>query len=156
MATDTVELSVPLPRSLDTRIYLRLSTKAKSVLLNLTTASQDELATPTSMGSFVYALPNVSATIYSCDAQLLRFCQRLDPVQPLSTTLYSSESSVEFTTRLAKLLARRTQLPVYVSNSMSFADAGMGGTVEEEMEAFKTIVQIVLEKLQPSAKSTTA
>ncbi|KAM6516056.1 hypothetical protein FALCPG4_014241 [Fusarium falciforme] len=139
MATDTVELSVPLPRSLDTRIYLRLSTKAKSVLLNLTTASQDELATPTAMGSFVYALPN-----------------RLDPVQPLSTTLYSSESSVEFTTRLAKLLARRTQLPVYVSNSMSFADAGMGGTIEEEMEAFKTIVQIVLEKLQPSAKSTTA
>lgn len=139
MATDTVELSVPLPRSLDTRIYLRLSTKAKSVLLNLTTASQDELATPTSMGSFVYALPN-----------------RLNPVQPLSTTLYSSESSVEFTTRLAKLLARRTQLPVYVSNSMSFADAGMGGTVEEEMEAFKTIVQIVLGKLQPSAKSTTA
>ncbi|UPL02219.1 hypothetical protein LCI18_013153 [Fusarium solani-melongenae] len=139
MATDTVELSVPLPRSLDTRIYLRLSTKAKSVLLNLTTASQDELATPTSMGSFVYALPN-----------------RLDPVQPLSTTLYSSESSVEFTTRLAKLLARRTQLPVYVSNSMSFADAGMGGTIEEEMEAFKSIVQIVLEKLQPSAKSTTA
>ncbi|WAO94975.1 Hypothetical protein NCS54_01258200 [Fusarium falciforme] len=139
MATDTVELSVPLPRSLDTRIYLRLSTKAKSVLLNLTTASQDELATPTSMGSFVYALPN-----------------RLDPVQPLSTTLYSSESSVEFTTRLAKLLARRTQLPVYMSNSMSFADAGMGGTIEEEMEAFKTIVQIVLEKLQPSAKSITA
>ncbi|RSL77830.1 hypothetical protein BHE90_007438 [Fusarium euwallaceae] len=139
MATDTVELSVPLPRSLDTRIYLRLSTKAKSVLLNLTTASQDELATPTSMGSFVYALPN-----------------RLNPVQPLSTTLYSSESSVEFTTRLAKLLARRMQLPVYVSNSMSFADAGMGGTVEEEMEAFKTIVQIVLEKLQPSAKSATA
>ncbi|KAI8713322.1 hypothetical protein NCS52_01276200 [Fusarium sp. LHS14.1] len=139
MATDAVELSVPLPRSLDTRIYLRLSTKAKSVLLNLTTASQDELATPTSMGSFVYALPN-----------------RLDPVQPLSTTLYSSESSVEFTTRLSKLLARRTQLPVYVSNSMSFADAGMGGTIEEEMEAFKTIVQIVLEKLQPGAKSTTA
>ncbi|KAL2670777.1 hypothetical protein Neosp_014579 [[Neocosmospora] mangrovei] len=139
MATDAVELSVPLPRSLDTRIYLRLSTKAKSVLLNLTTASQDELATPTSMGSFVYALPN-----------------RLDPVQPLSTTLYSSESSVEFTTRLAKLLARRTQLPVYVSNSMSFADAGMGGTIEEEMEAFKTIVQIVLEKLQPSAKSAMA
>lgn len=156
MATDTVELSVPLPRSLDTRIYLRLSTKAKSVLLNLTTASQDELATPTSMGSFVYALPNVSATFCSSGIQLLTECQRLDPVQPLSTTLYSSESSVEFTTRLAKLLARRTQLPVYVSNSMSFADAGMGGTIEEEMEAFKTIVQIVLEKLQPSAKSTTA
>ena len=61
MATDTIELSVPLPRSLDTRIYLRLSTKAKSIVLFLATASQDELATPVSLGSFVYALPNVSA-----------------------------------------------------------------------------------------------
>mgnify|MGYP004729797481 CR=1 FL=1 len=60
MATDAIELSVPLPRSLDTRIYIRLSTKAKSIVLFLTTASQDELAAPVSLGSFVYALPNVS------------------------------------------------------------------------------------------------
>ncbi|KAF4982045.1 hypothetical protein FZEAL_2295 [Fusarium zealandicum] len=139
MATDATELSVPLPRSLDTRIYVRLSTKAKSVVLFLTTASQDELAAPVSMGSFVYALPN-----------------RLDPAQPLSTTLYSSESSVEFTTRMAKLLARKTQLPVYVTNSISFANAGLGGTVEEEMEAFKTIVQAVLERLQPLGAKPTA
>lgn len=64
---------------------------------------------------------------------------------------------MEFTTRLAKLLARKAQLPVYVTNSMSFANAGMGGTVEEEMEAFKTIVQVVTEKLQLSnIKPTTA
>ncbi|WZH47485.1 uncharacterized protein QYS62_008630 [Fusarium acuminatum] len=144
MATDTIELSVPLPRSLDTRIYLRLSTKAKSIVLFTTTASQDELAAPVSMGSFIYALPNVSTA---------RFYQ----AQPLSTTLYSSETSVEFTTRLAKLLARKSQLPVYVTNSISFANAGMGGTVEEEMEAFKTIVQVVVERLQLSGpKSTTA
>jgi hypothetical protein len=31
---------------------------------------------------------------------------------------------------------------------MSFANAGMGGTVEEEIEALKNIVQIVLGKLQ--------
>lgn len=55
---------------------------------------------------------------------------------------------MEFTTRLAKLLARKTQLPIYVSNSMSFANAGMGGTVEEEMEAFKSIVQVTLSKLR--------
>lgn len=59
MATETVQLSVPLPMSLDTRIYLRLSTKAKAIMLFLATATLDELATPTSMGSFVYALPNV-------------------------------------------------------------------------------------------------
>ncbi|KAI5458432.1 hypothetical protein BGZ63DRAFT_426834 [Mariannaea sp. PMI_226] len=131
MASETVQLSIPLPRSLDTRIYMRLSTKAKAIMLFLSTATQDEVASPTPMGSFVYALPN-----------------RLDPGQPLSTTLYSSESTLEFTARLAKLLARRTGLPVYVTNSMSFANAGMGGTVEEEMEAFKCIVQVALERLQ--------
>ncbi|RGP80492.1 20s proteasome chaperone domain-containing [Fusarium longipes] len=133
MATDSIELSVPLPRSLDTRIYLRLSTKAKSIVLFLATATQDDLSAPLPLGSFVYALPN-----------------------PLSTTLYSSEISIEFTTRLAKLLARKAQLPVYVTNSMSFANAGMGGTVEEEMEAFKTIVQVVSEKLQLSGTKSTA
>lgn len=131
MSNEAIQLSIPLPRSLDTRIYLRLSTKAKSIVLFLTTASQDDASTPTPIGSFVYALPN-----------------RLDPVQPLSTTLYSVEATLEFTTRLAKLLARKTQLPVYVTNSVSLASAGMGGTVEEEMEAFKSIVSIVLDNLR--------
>lgn len=57
--SETVELSVPLPKSLDTRIYIRLSTRAKAIILNLTTASQDEAAAAAPMGSFVYALPNV-------------------------------------------------------------------------------------------------
>ncbi|OAQ67784.1 20S proteasome chaperone domain-containing protein [Pochonia chlamydosporia 170] len=128
---DTLNISIPLPRSLDTRIYIRLSTQAKAIVLSLTTSTQDDLASAKPMGSFVYALPN-----------------RFDDKQPLSTTLFSSESSVEITTRLAKLLARRTQLPVYVTNSMSFANAGMGGTVEEEMEAFKNIVSVTVDKLR--------
>ncbi|EQL02829.1 hypothetical protein OCS_01467 [Ophiocordyceps sinensis CO18] len=130
-AAEPVRLSIPLPRSLDTRVYLRLSTQTKAIVLSLTTASQDELAAPKAMGSFVYALPN-----------------RFDAQQPLSTTLFSHEPTVEFTTRLAKLIARRAQLPAYVTNSMSFADAGMGGTVEEEMEAFRGIVDVVLERLR--------
>ncbi|KAM4061244.1 proteasome assembly chaperone 4 domain-containing protein [Hirsutella rhossiliensis] len=132
-SSEPVQLSIPLPRSLDTRIYLRLSTHTKAVVLSLTTASQDELAASKAMGSFVYALPN-----------------RFDAQQPLSTTLFPHEPTVEFTTRLAKLIARRTQLPAYVTNSMSFADAGMGGTVEEEMEAFRSIVDVVLMRLRGS------
>ena len=54
-----VQLSLPLPRSLDTRIYIRLSTRAKAIMLSLTTASQDELGSAAPMGSFIYALPNV-------------------------------------------------------------------------------------------------
>jgi hypothetical protein len=66
----------------------------------------------------------------------------------LSTPLYTYESSVEFTTRLAKLLARKTRKPVYVGNSMSFASTGMGGTVEEEMEGFKKVVEVVMDAVR--------
>lgn len=62
MASQSIQLSIPLPMSLDTRIYLQLSTKAKALMLFLTTATQDEVATSTPMGSFVYALPNVGPT----------------------------------------------------------------------------------------------
>lgn len=57
---DTTELSIPLPRSLDTRIFIRLSTRTKALVLSLTTAAEDERGTAVPMGSFVYALPNVS------------------------------------------------------------------------------------------------
>lgn len=49
---------------------------------------------------------------------------------------------------MAKILARKTEAPVYVTNSVSFSNAGMGGTVEEEMEGFSNIVQVVLPKIQ--------
>ena len=71
--------------------------------------------------------------------------------QTLSTPLYTYESSVEFASRLAKLLARKTGKPVYVGNSISFASAGMGGTVEEEMEGFKRVVEVVLEEVHKYA-----
>jgi hypothetical protein len=31
-----------------------------------------------------------------------------------------------------------------VGNSISFASAGMGGTVEEEMEGFRRVVEVVI------------
>jgi hypothetical protein len=49
---------------------------------------------------------------------------------------------------LSKLLACRTGKPVYVGNSISFAGAGMGGTVEEEMEGFRRVVEVVMNLLQ--------
>ena len=58
--TETFQLSFPLPRSLDTRIYVHLAVRAKSVMIFLTTAAADDMGSPASMGSFVYALPDVS------------------------------------------------------------------------------------------------
>jgi hypothetical protein len=80
----------------------------------------------------------------------------MNPGQTLSTPLYTYESSVEFTTRLAKLLARKTGKPVYVGNSISFASAGMGGTVEEEMQGFKKVVEVVMDEVRKSGEGQLA
>ena len=47
-------------------------------------------------------------------------------------------------------------MPVYVGNSISFANTGLGGTVEEEMEALKRVVEVTLDKLQGVIKSPDA
>jgi hypothetical protein len=51
-------------------------------------------------------------------------------------------------------LARKTNKPVYVGNSMSFASAGMGGTVEEEIEGFKKVVAVVMGQVQMAGGQT--
>ncbi|XMA08610.1 hypothetical protein WAI453_001401 [Rhynchosporium graminicola] len=128
-----VQLSFPLPKAPDTRIHIKLSIQTTSILLFLTTAMNGDTST-VPLGSFVYALPD-----------------RMNPGQTLSTPLYTYEYSVEFTTRLAKLLARKTKKAVYVGNSISFESAGLGGTVEEEMEGFKKVVEVVVEEVQKRA-----
>jgi hypothetical protein len=70
--------------------------------------------------------------------------QRAAPNDTLSTPLFTHGGTLDFTTRLSKLLARKTGKPVYVGNSTSFSSAGMGGTVEEEMEGFRRVVEVVM------------
>jgi len=124
-----VELSFPLPKGLDSNIHSHLTINSTSLLLFLTTTSGDS-STSAALGSFVYALPDA-----------------LNVGQTLSTPLCAHESSLEFTQRLAKLLARKTMKPVYVGSSISFSSAGMGGTVEEEMEGFRKVVAVVMEEV---------
>ncbi|PMD24025.1 hypothetical protein NA56DRAFT_669231 [Hyaloscypha hepaticicola] len=126
-----IELSFPLPKAPETRIHLQLTIQTTSILLFLTTVLNGDTSTAAPLGSFVYALPD-----------------RMNPGQTISTPLFTYESSVEFTTRLARLLARKTGKPVYVGNSISFASTGMGGTVEEEMEGFKKVVEVVMDEVR--------
>jgi hypothetical protein len=61
LTTDApVQVSVPLPKSIDSRIYLHLTARSKHIMLFITTASLENATTPTPLGSFVYALPDVS------------------------------------------------------------------------------------------------
>lgn len=61
----------------------------------------------------------------------------------MSTTIYSATSSLDFATRLAKVLAHRLKKPCYVGSSISLSAAAGGGSVDEEMEAFRYVVQTV-------------
>lgn len=60
--TQIFELSIRLPKSVDTRIFMRVAMLDKAVMVALTTSSQEELGATTPMGSMVYALPDVRLT----------------------------------------------------------------------------------------------
>ncbi|CAK7241402.1 MAG: hypothetical protein STHCBS139747_002863 [Sporothrix thermara] len=125
MATDlttskTVTFSTLLPHALDTQIHVRLTTRDKCLMLFVTGADEGE--TLSAMGSFVYAVPD-----------------RFKPSEPLCTNIYVEENSLEFAARLARLIVKRTQQPVYVSSSLSLDRMGLGGTVEEVLEAFQAV-----------------
>lgn len=45
-------------------------------------------------------------------------------------------------------------MPVYVTNSISLESMGMGGTVEEEMEAFKALAEAILSILPKKAAAS--
>lgn len=65
-------------------------------------------------------------------------------MEPLSTPLYTVPSSLDFATRMAKVLVRRTKRVCYVGSSINLAGAAGGGTVDEEMEAFRRVVDVVI------------
>lgn len=56
--------------------------------------------------------------------------------------------TLDFATRMAKLLAKKMGVPCYVGNSMSFAGMGRGGDVEEEMEGFRLVVKVVMGEVE--------
>jgi hypothetical protein len=45
---------------------------------------------------------------------------------------------------MAKVLARKLKIPCYVGGSINLSNAAGGGTVEEETEAFRAIVNAVV------------
>lgn len=68
--------------------------------------------------------------------------KRLSQKQVISTALVESGSSIEYATRVSKILARKTNLPAYVSCSMNFA----GITPEEEMEGLTKVIEEIMKQ----------
>ena len=70
---------------------------------------------------------------------------RLNPSDPLCTSLYTDPSSIDFATRVAKIVAKKSGRPTYVGCSVNL---GMGARVEEEMEALRVAVDGAMGVLQ--------
>ncbi|KAJ9632055.1 hypothetical protein H2203_000456 [Taxawa tesnikishii (nom. ined.)] len=129
-ASTPIQLSIPLPYAPGSRIHIHLTLLATSLVLFLANSSS-EVAGAAALGSFVFAMPD-----------------RYNPTQPLSTPLYTLPSSQDFATRLAKMLARKTGRAAYVGSSLSFAGAAGGGTVEEEVEGFRRVTEVVMAEIE--------
>ncbi|EOA85437.1 uncharacterized protein SETTUDRAFT_49170, partial [Exserohilum turcica Et28A] len=141
-----IEVSFPLPKAPATNIHLQLTNNGPNLVVFLTTASPESASASAPLGSFVYAMPNVRvfSVLSYAYCSVVGISKKATPADTLSTPLYTHGATLDFTTRLAKVLARKLGKPVYVGNSMSFASAGMGGTVEEEMEGFRRVVGVVV------------
>ncbi|KAJ6121057.1 hypothetical protein N7523_005337 [Penicillium sp. IBT 18751x] len=124
------QLSFPLPRALHTTGHVHLTFLDHCIMAFLTTSTPgDSAGTVKPLGSFVYAMPD-----------------RTSSNSTIATTIYTSPSSIEYTTRVAKIVARRTKKPVYVGCSIDPNAHGM--SVEEEMEGLRKIVEVIVEKYE--------
>ncbi|KAI9802092.1 MAG: hypothetical protein M1833_002013 [Piccolia ochrophora] len=120
-----IQLLITHPIPHQPAIHIHLTPSPRSVLLFLASGSAAEAtATLGPLGSFVYALPS-----------------RTNPKEVLSTPLYAVEATLEFTTRVAKVLATKLKVPVYVGSSIG---GTLGGEVGEEVQVLKRVVEVVV------------
>ncbi|CAG7990242.1 unnamed protein product [Penicillium olsonii] len=141
MTTPTVnpqEVSFTFPKALHTTAHVHLNFMAHCAMVFLATSSPAESGGSIKpMGSFVYAMPD-----------------RTSSKSTIATTLYTSAPSIENTSRIAKILARRFFTPVYVGCSID--PHGLGLEVEEEMEGLTKIINVIMEKWEEHKKETLA
>ncbi|KAL4997807.1 hypothetical protein BDV10DRAFT_185803 [Aspergillus recurvatus] len=124
----STELSFPLPKALHTTAHIHLTLLDTCVMVFLATSTVGESTGSTKpMGSFIYAMPD-----------------RTSPRSTISTTLYTTASTEEYATRVAKILARRMGVPVYLGCSIDPVSLGL--LPEEEMEGLTSIVDKVMAK----------
>ncbi|KAL4934421.1 proteasome assembly chaperone 4 family protein [Aspergillus undulatus] len=123
-----IELSFPLPKTLYATAHIHLTMLETCAMVFLATSTPgDSSGSVKPMGSFIYAMPD-----------------RTSPRSAISTTLYTSASTEEYATRIAKILARRMGAPVYLGCSID--PVALGLLPEEEMEGLTGIVDKVMMK----------
>ena len=123
-STQPVTLSFPVPKHTHLLFHAHITFLTHCTMVHLTTSALGDSSTSAALGSFVYAMPD-----------------RIDARNAISTALSTTPGNSEYATRLAKILARKLNGPVYVGCSVSVE----GMTVEEEMEGLGAVVRKVVE-----------
>ena len=146
-STKPKQITIPLPLSPHVDLHIQITHDGTSILAFITTTESSNAVALSSLGSFVYAMPNVRGLVFANIPIVIFRCvdgsnpkQRLQPNEPLSTVLYSIPTSVDFATRTAKIVARRTEKPTYIGCSVELGSS----TVEEELAALKAAIDGVL------------
>ncbi|KAJ5333022.1 hypothetical protein MYU51_005255 [Penicillium brevicompactum] len=130
------EVSFTLPKAFHTTAHVHLNFLGHCAMVFLATSSPaDSGGSIKPMGSFVYAMPD-----------------RTSSKATIATTLYTSAPSIEYTTRIAKILARRFSIPVYVGCSID--PHALGLEVAEEMEGLTKTINVIMEKWEEHKKQT--
>ena len=143
-------ISVPLPHIVHNTLHIQLTRFETSNLVFLTTSDPYSSSFTSPLGSFVYAMPNVpfrfptAIVVLQLTQMYSSFCQRFQSTEPLCTHLYAMTETIDFATRVAKIIARRTEKPAYVGCSAVFPAAD----VEEETGALRMAVQGVMGLLE--------
>lgn len=146
-------IALPLPLSPHTTLHIRMTRLETANMVFLTTTDYSAPSTTSALGSFVYAMPNVSYPSFfrKPSGHLTSMhLQRLSPSDVFSTALFPVPSSIDLATRVAKILARRTSKPTYVGCSAIFP----GATVEEELGGVRAAIETILKELIPKEDST--
>lgn len=87
-STVPIELSFPLPRAPETKVHLSLTINTTSLLLFLTTVYGGEQSASAALGSFVYALPDVSLTCHQLNGPQLTPTASKPRTNYLHTTIH--------------------------------------------------------------------
>lgn len=137
------EYTLPIPNSPDRAVVnLLITNNSHSLLVNVMTSREDQRANSTraALGSFVYAMPDLgTASMSMGPRETVARAQ-----QPLTTAMYVRQHTLDFTTRLARILAARLRKPVFAGEDVDLSCLGRGGDVAEEMELFRKIVESVV------------
>lgn len=137
------EYTLPIPNSPDRAVVnLLITNNSHSLMLNVATSREDQRSSSmrAALGSFVYAMPDLgTASMSMGPTETVARAQ-----QPLTTAMYVRQHTLDFTTRLARILAARLRKPVFVGEDVDLSCLGRGGDVAEEMELFRKIVESVV------------